>query len=239
MCLRRSPAAVRAASRFIRVVLLGSCRVVSPLTWWRWLVRELVNYEKVCEQVPQKIMKKILNEMDFKTLTDIIRGEIKNATTHKTRRTTGNIKEGWFSTDIKLKITERDRAYVKKYVTFLDNKNEQANTILVHDLELVDSGEVANAMNNQFIDIVKKIIRPQTVDTKQSTNTCGTENKMLMLQKPTNTAEIKKIIDTLKTNAAPGWDGIKSILIKKMKDVLATVLAYIINREMQLGKFPE
>ncbi|KAL3279918.1 hypothetical protein HHI36_017425 [Cryptolaemus montrouzieri] len=75
---------------------------------------ELVNYEKVCEQVTQEIMKKNLNEMDFKTLTDTIRGEIKNATTHKTRRTTGNIKEGWSTTDIKHKITERDRAYVKK-----------------------------------------------------------------------------------------------------------------------------
>ncbi|KAL3266921.1 hypothetical protein HHI36_011071, partial [Cryptolaemus montrouzieri] len=193
--------------------------------------------------------------MVFKTLTDIIRGEIKNATIHKTRKTTGNIKEGWFTTDIKHKITERDRVYVKKCrfpeiqqyeedfknlneqlkniikrnkkahidakfslaglnekkkwnairdVTFLDNKNEQANTILVDDVELVDSGEVANAMNNHFIDIVKKIIPPQTVDKKQSTNTCGTENKMSMFLKPTNTAEIKKIIDTLKTNAAPG-----------------------------------
>ncbi|KAL3275287.1 hypothetical protein HHI36_020055 [Cryptolaemus montrouzieri] len=104
--------------------------------------------------------------MDFKTLTDIIRGEIRNATTHKTRRTTGNIKEGWFTTDIKHKITERNRAYVKKCVnektsvirdvTFLDNKNEQANTILADEVELVDSGEVANAISNHFIDIVKK-----------------------------------------------------------------------------------
>ncbi|KAL3277408.1 hypothetical protein HHI36_012757 [Cryptolaemus montrouzieri] len=124
-------------------------------------------------------------------------------------------------------------------VTFLDNNNEQANTILVDDVELVDSGKVSNAMNNHFIVIVKKMILPQTVDKKQSTNTCGTENKMTMFLKPTNTAEIKKIIDTLKTNAVPRWDGIKSILIKKMKDVLAPVLAHIINREMQLGKFPE
>ncbi|KAL3273639.1 hypothetical protein HHI36_015070 [Cryptolaemus montrouzieri] len=179
-------------------------------------------------------MKKNLNEMDFKALTDIIKGEIKNATIHKTRRTTDNIKEGWFTTNIKHKITERDRTYVKKY-----NKNEQANTILVDDVELVVSGEVAYAMNNQFIDKVKKIIPPQIVDKKQNTYTCGTENKISMLLKPTNTAEIKKIIDTLKTNAAPGWDGIKSILIKKLKDVLAPVLAQIINREMQLGNFLE
>ncbi|KAL3288086.1 hypothetical protein HHI36_002537 [Cryptolaemus montrouzieri] len=68
-------------------------------------------------------MKKNLDEMDFETLTDIIRGEIKNATTHKTRKTTGNIKEGWFTTDIKHKRTERDRAHVK-------NLNEEMKNMI-------------------------------------------------------------------------------------------------------------
>jgi len=50
--------------------------------------------------------------------------------------------------------------------------------------------------------------------------------------------EIKRYIDTLKLNKAPGLDGIKDKIYQKTSDIMAPLLIQIINDYFKRGYFP-
>lgn len=62
-------------------------------------------------------------------------------------------------------------------------------------------------------------------------------NKTMFIQ-PTDTSEIAKIISSLKSKSSSGHDGINSIILKTFSSQLLEPLTMVINRSIELGKFP-
>lgn len=56
---------------------------------------------------------------------------------------------------------------------------------------------------------------------------------------PTDHIEISKIINSLKTNSAPGWDNITNNLLKQNHDVLSPIIAFIANLSISSGVMPD
>ena len=104
-----------------------------------------------------------------------------------------------------------------------------------HDTE--DNEKMANTMNSHFVN-VSISIKNQT-QIPNPVCTLNYETNTTMYLRKTTPEEIKEIIESLKTNAAPGYDRIKPNLIKKLKDTLSPILSNLINKTLIEGKFPD
>ena len=56
---------------------------------------------------------------------------------------------------------------------------------------------------------------------------------------PTDTTEVKGIINDLKQDASPGLDGIPASMVKFAVEYIAKPLSYLINNSFQTGEFPD
>ncbi|KAL3281495.1 hypothetical protein HHI36_004702, partial [Cryptolaemus montrouzieri] len=72
---------------------------------------KIVNFEKIYETVQQKLMNITPNVHNFKWAINTLQTAINDATSYTERRTTKNIKEGWFTDEVKRKMNERNNAY--------------------------------------------------------------------------------------------------------------------------------
>ena len=55
---------------------------------------------------------------------------------------------------------------------------------------------------------------------------------------PTNSEELLKIVRKLKTNKAPGYDGIDNIILKHIINYILDPLVFLLNLSLQSGKVP-
>lgn len=91
---------------------------------------KLINFEKLTESINTKL-ENISNEnLSFEFLGKLITSECEKYSTSVIRKATSNISEGWITKDIRNKIKERDKLYIK-FKQFPDNKQYKDDFIKI------------------------------------------------------------------------------------------------------------
>ena len=116
--------------------------------------------------------------------------------------------------------------------------------VLKKEEEIIEkSVEVANTMNQYFVNKVEKIVEdhpPDPVLASAYTERYLKGRKLgNMTFKPVEERIIKEIIRQLKSTGAVGTDGISVILIKKVSEILVPYITYIVNLAIVTSKYPE
>lgn len=113
--------------------------------------------------------------------------------------------------------------------TCLSELNTQGETLC--------GAELCERFNRHFLTVAMDQMRDRSVfDPVTYINTC-TQGTLFL--HPTDEGEIKRVIDSLKSNSAPGPDDIKPLPIKSVASTLASPLAHIYNSILRSGLFPD
>ena len=119
------------------------------------------------------------------------------------------------------------------------NKTQIANLKDEKGQDIRKSIDIANRLNHHFNSIGNKLAKK--IETAEPNATfCGPEppkNSIYMFD--TNHEEIRKLIDVLKINKAPGIDGISNYIIKVSATIIIPTLVKLFNCCMNVGFFPD
>lgn len=125
-------------------------------------------------------------------------------------------------------------------VKTITNKKAQTNTeikfITKNSEKITDKKEIANTYNNYYANVGSKLA--EQIEERLPVQTKKKIVDSLFIT-PTTESEIKNCISQLKNNKAPGKDGIKSEIIKDLKDFISKPLCYIFNKAISTGTFPK
>ncbi|KAG7305187.1 hypothetical protein JYU34_009224 [Plutella xylostella] len=121
-----------------------------------------------------------------------------------------------------------------------DSKNnfpkEPIHSILNNDKLITDPQEIADAFNDFFIDQtsidsnIKNDPGPGLINIESSINS--------MFMTPAQAIDILKIIKNMKNTNSVGYDDISTKVLKSVAEIIAPVLAYIVNLCIDSGIFP-
>jgi hypothetical protein len=93
--------------------------------------------------------------------------------------------------------------------------------------------DIANCLNSFFTNLPLPIpLCPTNFKEPQSMNPCS------LYLFPTSNAEVAELINSLKTNSAPGIDNITPKVIKRLKFKLVPILVCLMNAIFATGRFP-
>ena len=108
------------------------------------------------------------------------------------------------------------------------------------DLEIDNNQEIANHLNDHFANIASKLLASLPSDSRESHETYSKYNapQSMFLHKIT-IFEVLEIIENLKAKQSTGVDEISNIIIKKVSNVIAPYLTYLINLSFESGQNPE
>jgi hypothetical protein len=107
--------------------------------------------------------------------------------------------------------------------------------------------KIANSFNDYFSTIVENLLKPYQADsTIKQTNlirNCSLPNNNSkpypnMKYKYTSTQEIEKIIKSLKSKKAHGYDGVSTRILKWSRPYISSPLTYIFNKALEKGVYP-
>lgn len=84
---------------------------------------------------------------------------------------------------------------------------------------------------------ILKSINKTDVDLAQHVSSLGSAHSMFFT--PTDYSEISNIISSLKTQSAPGWDGVSAKIIKSYKHILVEPITFLCNLSLSTGIFPD
>lgn len=126
-----------------------------------------------------------------------------------------------------------------KKVMFNKNTNNQCIKFIKHnDKNLTTDFEIAQCINNYFINVTKEVNCPSdAIDYQYMDMFTRVVNNDFDLS-PTSLEEVKLAIINLKPAAATGFDHISSKFIKRYSDRLAPVLVKFINNSFATCTFP-
>ncbi|KAL3270327.1 hypothetical protein HHI36_009375, partial [Cryptolaemus montrouzieri] len=91
--------------------------------------------------------------------------------------------------------------------------------------------QISTILNNHFVtvgaNLAKKINshNPGRLEEKSDES----PPSAMMYLRPTTSKEVVKIINKLKTNAAAGYDKVKPKLVKEIKNIIAPIIARLVN----------
>jgi ferritin-like metal-binding protein YciE len=117
-------------------------------------------------------------------------------------------------------------------------KKVEINSILENGIVLKDKHEIANALNDHFVNIGPKLTK----------NTRKDKSPLSYLQNnmpgsvyiwPTDPSEISKIISELQTSKAGGDDQLSAKLIKANSKLFSELFTHLINKSIETSKYPE
>lgn len=112
---------------------------------------------------------------------------------------------------------------------------EQIMCINRDNLSFTDPNDIANELNNYFIDIIEN--KPQTDKHPPNSKFQNLTSQSLFMT-PVSASDIIKIIDDLKNTNTVGYDGVSTKVIKYVKEIISAPLAHIINISICDGVFP-
>lgn len=118
-------------------------------------------------------------------------------------------------------------------------KNKEIDLLVKEGKTITNNKEKANVMNQYFTTIGEKIADRIKADigTRKIDKIYPTSNGKSMMLIPVDQNEVKETIDSLK-DVSPGYDGITTKDVKKLKDVIANPIHKIINKSFVNGNFP-
>lgn len=101
--------------------------------------------------------------------------------------------------------------------------------------------ESVNSINTYFAQVGKNLASKISLNPNPSSpstsNTFTICNSMVLLE--TDEEEVECLIENLRTDSAPGWDGISPKLIKSTRQILVTPITHICNLALSTGIFPK
>ena len=135
-----------------------------------------------------------------------------------------NIKKTWEGIRGLLNVT-------KKKVTSISK--------LIHqNLELTNPPEMADAMNNFFVNIGKSVEEKIPLGNKQFSDYLGEPNRYSITLNYCTTDEIEDYINKLDVSKASGPFSVPSNILKTHKDIFLQPLTAIVNKSLAEGVFP-
>lgn len=120
-------------------------------------------------------------------------------------------------------------------------KQTDVNKEFVINGETVADGQsIVNGFNECFVNLGPKLAAKIVNNNgKQATDYIGNRNVHSMFVVPVTEEETTNIIKGLRNNSSPGWDGIKTSLVKEICDTISKPLTYIINLSLEKGIVPD
>lgn len=150
-----------------------------------------------------------------------IKKDKKDYFTRKLKEKSLNTKEQW---DIMNEMTGRSKT----------KEGKEVKELCINGRLITDKRECANELNNFFINTGSKNTKDENEALRKIKN-----NPRTMYLNPASRNEIKKIIEEMKVETAPGTDGIKMKIIKNSKETMAELITDLINKCIEEGEFPE
>lgn len=148
----------------------------------------------------------------------------------------------------KLKFNERfiNSSKNKTKATWEVVKRETGGTVrataidkIVNNGETVtDTGEIADLMNQHFLNVCTKLGTKPSVQAAISFVPRTERLQELHFFQSTTEKEILNIIKSIKSKRSAGWDEISPFLLKKCSNSLVTPLTFLVNCSLQEGVFP-
>lgn len=145
-----------------------------------------------------------------------------------------NAKKVYYAT--KLVKYERDP---KKLWSFLGGKrkiNIEPGPIVNNNVLLEKDQDIAEAFNTYFSNIGRDLAG--RID-QNSANVEDDKNINNLTLEPTNETEMLKIVKSLKSDKAPGLDGITTNTLKNIASNILVPLCHVVNSSMRFGVFPD
>lgn len=122
--------------------------------------------------------------------------------------------------------------------THIRNKNTDLKSLTINNTVITDSKLMADAFINFFISTPEMLIKNIQHSTKLPPPTIASNKNSIFLS-PVTMPEIIEIITSLKNSFSTGPDGIVTKLLKESKELIADILAYILNNSFRYGIFPD
>lgn len=197
-----------------------------------WITQNLLNKMKERDKIYKTHIKYPENEYIAQKL-HLLKKEIRNLINYnKKEYYSKKLKDSKYSSRKTWKV-------LKEIIKPNEDKEKSIAQITDNDISIINPKEICQILNNHFKTAATKILKdiPTTNSHKKFTLIWNTDRSMRL--KLTEEVEILKIINNLKTKAAPGEDGIKSGMIKKIKYIITPYLVQMINKNMKEGVFPE
>lgn len=162
------------------------------------------------------------------TLTQLIRTTKHNYYRNKINEAGNNLRRVW---SIINEVTECN--------TKRDDIKHKIKNIDGDEIDSNNTKSVANTFNEYFVNVgtqlADTIVTDCSVDAQHH---CQKNDKTLFMTSLTED-ETNKIIDQIKSNTAPGPDGLKAETLKQVRQYIVKPLTYIINLCFTTGKFPD
>ena len=95
---------------------------------------------------------------------------------------------------------------------------------------------LSEVFNNYYINVVNELLNKEP-DNKQKFSSMNILDTMFVI--PTDSLEMEKIIDSLKSSNSSGLDGISNNLLKISKPFITHPLVHIVNLSFSTGYFPK
>lgn len=96
--------------------------------------------------------------------------------------------------------------------------------------------EISDVFNNYYINVGENLARQVILPETPPLNRYSSRQSMFF--RPTDEGEVINLINSLKSNKAPGIDGIKSETLKEIRNEIASPLTHLINKVLIEGHFP-
>jgi len=96
--------------------------------------------------------------------------------------------------------------------------------------------QFVNEFNHFFVGVAENLVKNTPKITFSNSEMKRNPDSFFLY--PTTSAEILKCFSELRSNAAPGHDGLTCSFLKPLMPVLATPLSIIFNCSMFMGQFP-
>lgn len=125
---------------------------------------------------------------------------------------------------------------VNKMCNKKQNQNSTDKIINENNKILLNKYDIANAFVDYYSELGARYAKQINVPLNYDENNRTLENSFFLRQ--TNTAEVKNTIKLLKLRKSPGYDNIRSEVLKQVADEIAEPLTYIFNKSITKGQFP-
>ena len=121
------------------------------------------------------------------------------------------------------------------------NKGEGIKAINVEGVPRYDPASITNAFCKHFLTIGETFankIPASTIDIAEYLNSIPQNNKCIFLN-PTDSTEIKELINDLVPKNSSGYDNVSNKLLKRLLPAVIEPLTIIFNKSLIEGVFPE
>ena len=194
-----------------------------------WITNSLKNMSRKRDRLYKKAMKNRSDEqafLEFKTCKRNFEKELRN-TKKKYYQQRFNKNLG----DSRLTFQTLNEVLGKRS----SNKGTIAS-IIDNDREITNSNEIAESINNYFIDVGENLAKNIPIVEPISS---VPYNEFSMFLFPVTDAETVKIVHKLKPKTSSGYDMIPNTVIKVLSPSILEHLTVIINQSFKTGTFPD